>query len=574
MKIFKFLSTILFLAFRNLVRQKRRNILLGFAMAFGLTILIVTFSFSAGTSDLFLNKYMAMVSGHLEFSITERAGIKGEVIRDKERYKNLLQKNINGIKYIRETVSIWARVIGIGKAEGLNISAIDKVEMDNIRGIYQVSKGSLEDFLNTENGAMLYEKKAKSLNVKIGDTLHARFKTIHGQFQAIKYTVKCILKGGNMFQEWNLFVNLNKLKRDLGLDAFETKKLQVILNDANDSVAQANKLHSLMRPKAAVIEAKLLTKKNEETILLACPKTNGNKIFEIIRGDYNPQNSLEAIVSEDLAKKLQIVVGPNLHFNYKTKYQGNRDLSLKITGIFKSDMLKGNIVLLSRQTHFKNYYDHLPRDYNDFSSLAWQSILNAQESIEQEWRLLRRSPSSQDLMVKFAELNKYKWKGQALDIRTMQEAGSQMLQFEQGLNFLVGIALVIILGIIVIGIINTLALSIQERQDESGTMRSIGISRLGLMLLFIMEYLLLALIAGFIGVIGAFLSIGLLSLPTIEATSTMSLFLYDGHLYFLIDYLAILSFWIAMIMVTAVAAFWPSYKAAKISPAQAFRKYE
>lgn len=562
------------LAFRNLIRQKRRNSLLGFAMAFGLAILIVTSSFSIGISDLFLNKYMVMTSGHLEFSITERAGVKTEIIRDQERYLNFLQNHIQGIKYIREAISTWARVIGIGKAEGLNISGVDKEELDNQRGLYQAVAGSLEEFLSSDDGVMLYEKKAEALNVKIGDTLQAKFNTIHGQSQAARYTVKCILKGGNLFEEITLLVNLSRLKKDLGLDPFETKKLQVILKDVKTAVPAADKLHELLTPRLAVVQT--VPNKQGERTLLGCPTTNHiapSPLFKIERGYYRANKRGEAIVSEEWAKNHSFKLGEKVPFTYETKYQGKRTLNLTITGIFKSDLLKDKVVLLTRTTHFKNYYDYLPRDYDETSIEKWLSS-EAFDALEKEWRVLRRSPTTEDLMVKFAELNKYKWQGQAIDIRTMREIGSQMLQLEQGLIFLIVIALTVILGIVVIGIINTLTLSIRERKTEIGTIRSIGMYRGDILVLFVLEYIQLAFFSGLIGIVMALVIMKLLAIPHIEATSSMSLFLYDGHLYFLKSSKSIVAFLLVLVTVTGIAAFLPSYKASKLNPAQALGKYE
>lgn len=574
MKKLSTVSLLFLLAFRNLIRQKRRNFLLAFAMAFGFTILIVTSSFSTGISDLFLNKYMMMASGHLELSITERAGVKTEIIRDRERYHKFLQDHIKGIKYIRESVSTWARVIGIGKAEGLNISGVDKVELENRRASYQVIAGSLDDFLASSDGVMLYEKKAKALNVKVGDILQAKFNTIHGQSQATKYTVKCILKGGNLFEELTLLVSMKKLKEDMGLDSFESKKLQVILENPKTAASSADKLHALLKPRLAVIQT--LPDEKGENILLLCPKTNCLDLFEMVSGQYRANKPGEVIVSQELAKTHALKIGDNLPLTYETKYQGTRTLNLTIAGVFISDQFKGNIALLTRPTHFKNYYDHLPKEF-DLSTSKWQSLFTnglLKDALEKEWQLLRRSPTAEDLMIKFAELNKYKWQGQALDIRTMWETGGQILQLEQGLNFLVLIALMIILGIIVIGIINTLTLSIRERGQEIGTMRSIGMFRGDILVLFILEYVQLAFFAGLTGIGASLVLMKLLAWPEIEATSTMSMFLYDGHLYFLKNPQAVMFFFFVLVMVTAMAAFWPSYKASRMKPAEALRKYE
>ena len=51
------------IAFRNLIRQKKRNGLLGFAIAFGMVVLIISNSFAAGLTDIFMHKIMAFLTG-------------------------------------------------------------------------------------------------------------------------------------------------------------------------------------------------------------------------------------------------------------------------------------------------------------------------------------------------------------------------------------------------------------------------------------------------------------------------------------------------------------------------------
>ena len=73
------------LSLRNLLRQKRRNILLGSAMAIGVAILVVANSFSHGISDIMFNKVMRYVTGHVAIRFNERGGVMREIFRDRAR---------------------------------------------------------------------------------------------------------------------------------------------------------------------------------------------------------------------------------------------------------------------------------------------------------------------------------------------------------------------------------------------------------------------------------------------------------------------------------------------------------
>ena len=106
---FKLLNS---LAFRNLVRQRRRNMLLGVALAFGTMILIVANAFSAGITDTLLNKIVVQMTGHIELAVIERARAQNVLIRDREQYLQLLKQNLPDIREIAENVAVFSRAIG------------------------------------------------------------------------------------------------------------------------------------------------------------------------------------------------------------------------------------------------------------------------------------------------------------------------------------------------------------------------------------------------------------------------------------------------------------------------------
>jgi acyl-CoA reductase-like NAD-dependent aldehyde dehydrogenase len=59
------LNVVTRIAFRNLVRQFRRNLLLGIGIAISMCILVVTASFTNGLTDILFNKVMVYMTGHI-----------------------------------------------------------------------------------------------------------------------------------------------------------------------------------------------------------------------------------------------------------------------------------------------------------------------------------------------------------------------------------------------------------------------------------------------------------------------------------------------------------------------------
>lgn len=107
------------LSLRNLVRQKRKNLLLGAAIAFGTLTLITATSFVNGITDTLFNRVVVYMTGHIEVHLSENGSQYYSINRDTNRMKSLIQQNVSGIKRIQENVSVFTRGIGNGKSDNL-----------------------------------------------------------------------------------------------------------------------------------------------------------------------------------------------------------------------------------------------------------------------------------------------------------------------------------------------------------------------------------------------------------------------------------------------------------------------
>ncbi|MFD8788266.1 ABC transporter permease [Kitasatospora sp. NPDC059599] len=109
--------------------------------------------------------------------------------------------------------------------------------------------------------------------------------------------------------------------------------------------------------------------------------------------------------------------------------------------------------------------------------------------------------------------------------------------------------------IAVLGVVNTMAMSVFERRREIGMLRAIGLDRLGIRRMVRLESLLIALFGGLVGVVlGVVVAwAGLRTLAdTFKGITTE------------VPPVQILSFLLAAAVVGLLAALWPAYKAAKL----------
>jgi len=177
------------IAFRNLLRQFRRNVLLSAGIAVGMCILVVTASFTAGLTDILFNKMLVYMSGHIKVVRDEYTSRRSDVIRDTDRFIKAIKENVEGIKEIDQTVSAFGRVVGNGKT---GLVALVGVSRDsNFYKDTDLESGHTRDIYKPDvfPGILLYKNAARELNVGMNDTVTVRFQTVYGQSQAPKYKV-------------------------------------------------------------------------------------------------------------------------------------------------------------------------------------------------------------------------------------------------------------------------------------------------------------------------------------------------------------------------------------------------
>ncbi len=588
------MKLILSLGFRNLFRQKRRTILLGAAMAFGMMILVIANSFALGISDNLFNRMIVYMAGHVEISIMKESKQWERIIRDKERFISLISKNIPDIRQIEESVGILTNAIGNGKSE---LSFI--VGQDNNTGMINYFKqflidGSIDEYVkgNKENPAIFYEDKAKALAVKVGDTVKISLKTITGQVQSARLTVTAIIRSSNMFQSMAVFVKLPTVKQLLNIRPYETAALQVNFKKINNPrfvIEQADKLYKLLTPEIAMIYGTASAKKvSERATILGF--FNSEQEMTLLKKNITMHKGIipdskskgKAMISAKLAEKLGIKTGDTFNYSYKTKFENKTIENTYITaGVFSSKKIPAeNIILLNENEFYKTYLENLPAPVDEQSDARRSGAYIPKKTdalysvFSPEWKLLPRTSDADTLQKKMLDMQKTKWKGPWLDVRTMYESASQVIKLENALRLITLIAVIILFFIILIGVINSLRMTIRERTREIGTVRAIGMQRKDVRNLFIVETILLSLFACIAGIILGIILMKLATLITINTNSVFSILLVDRHLYFTPSAVSIIINVALILLISGFTAFFPAQRAAKLSAADALRHYE
>lgn len=581
---------VLSLAFRNLFRQKRRNLLLGVAIGFGMMILVLANSFSHGISDNILNKMVVYMVGHMEVSIMEKSKQYNRIIRDRERFVGIIRKNVPDIKEIVESVGVLTRVVGNGKSDNSIVVGLKDTPENRDYFKNYVIEGSDAEFYknNVENPAVIYEEKARALNVKLNDSIKIRLKTVSGQEQSARLTVVGIMRSNNIFESFAIFIDLAKLKKLMDMKPYETGALQVNFHRVNDprfAIKYADRLHSILQPGIAVIYGKVSrgcrTQKATTLGFFNSEKELGvlKEHIRMIKGKLPDSNTdkKKAAVSASLAGSLGLRLGDSFESSYPHRFE-KREVrnTYKVTGIFDPGSIQAKgLVLLNENEFYKTYQENLPPLPDKLPGAYIPKKGDPlYASLSPEWRLLDRSPDEETLKKKLSNMNRTRWKGPWLDVRTMYEAASGVLELEQALNLITMIAVLILFFIILIGVINSLRMTIRERTREIGTVRAIGMQRSDVRNLFIAETVLLSLFAGAAGIAAAFIVMRLLALFTIDTASVLSVLLVEKHLYFMPTAPSILGNLVLILIISAFTAYFPARRAANLSAAAALGHFE
>ena len=116
--------------------------------------------------------------------------------------------------------------------------------------------------------------------------------------------------------------------------------------------------------------------------------------------------------------------------------------------------------------------------------------------------------------------------------------------------------------IAVLGVVNTMAMSVFERRREIGMLRAIGLDRLGIRRMVRLESLLIALFGGLVGV-------GLGILVAWAGVRTLADDLKG--ITTVVPPLQIVCFLLAAAVIGLLAALWPAHRAAKLDILDAIR---
>jgi putative ABC transport system permease protein len=205
---------------------------------------------------------------------------------------------------------------------------------------------------------------------------------------------------------------------------------------------------------------------------------------------------------------------------------------------------------------------------------ARQALARIRKALEDEGYDLM-DHQAQPYFAKFEQVRGEDWTGQKLDLTTWKDQISFLDLILTAINT-VSFFIVSVLGVIIgVGMINTMLMSVRERTSEIGTMRAMGMSRRQILLLFMLEAMMLGLGAATFGaLVGAGVALSLDAAQIHIPVEAVQAILLSDTLNLAVAPMQVAVAIAAITVFTALAALWPSLKAAKMQPVDAIRHAE
>lgn len=246
--------TLLRIAYRNTKRQKKRSLLLGGAVAFGIMVITLINAFTAGMVDNVKSNFSYIIGGHIYISGTELTG-SGRLVNavtDDESAMYALSKVETYIKQVNRRSQAISELIFGSRTAVQTITGISWAAESDLAGKLMIIEGSLEERLTDRQAIVLPKLIAEKLGVVAGETVLARISTVTGQQNVGEFRVIAIIEDQTSFGVTAAYADLSYINELLGLEPQAYQMLHLFLTEMNDMDHVADIIYDALAERAEV----------------------------------------------------------------------------------------------------------------------------------------------------------------------------------------------------------------------------------------------------------------------------------------------------------------------------------
>jgi ABC-type lipoprotein release transport system permease subunit len=287
------------------------------------------------------------------------------------------------------------------------------------------------------------------------------------------------------------------------------------------------------------------------------------------------------LIFDNQAEKLGVKVGDAVTISAPTTRGTNNTIDVRVVAIAHSLGLLSTwnsfIPIESLRKLYQLNQDstgvvQIMLDRKDLDRKIPQISARLRQALEQAgYRMM--APDPRAFWMKFQSVSREDWTGQKLDVTTWEDEISFMTWTLKALQGISVVLIAILIAIIIIGIMNTMWIAIRERTREIGTMRAIGMHRHEVLWMFLLESIMLGLLATVAGVTAGAAIAGGLNSAHLHVPTGLQFFLMSPFLHISIHGGALIWSVAGITFVTALAALYPSLRAARLRPVVAMSHF-
>ena len=491
-----------------------------------------------------------------------------------------------------EAVGILGRAIGNGVADNVYLVGVDlgsmmtEKELKEFEANFKMLEGSfdrLKDSSVVGYPVVLAKQKADYLKLKMGDVMRIRITGVRNQASSAQLTVVGIFKPSNVFMAMPIFLNLKHARALTGYGPHDIAPLQVNMeNPQLNAKKVANDIHARLKPGLAVMqgkgESKGMTTDMRPWFRTDTASLSYSKNISLEHGDSASAFLQWSNSAHSLAKAERLEKG-DTYVSVDGKYDtaGNFTKFI-VTAVATVRHRSSEGLLVNEREFYRAYYNPLP----SVPDPTWQenlpdSVHPLYAALAPEYMLMKRCNTTDEYTKIFKEMGRSKFKGIMVSVQSMYETASAVLNVEFALNLITLAAGLILFCIILIGVVNTLRMTIRERTREIGTMRAIGMQKKDVLSMFLPgtgSSDAFRLIHRWKQLLAFLVMYGLSSITIDASDNPMGMLLVEGHLYFAPTLAAAVSYIVFIIGITIFTAFFPARRAATMIVSDALRHVE
>ena len=254
------------MALRNTLRQPRRTMLLGGAIAFGVVIISLASGFTSGMDVSIQNNVTLFSAGHvlvngIAASETGRAQNRISDASLAPMAKQILPEAVS----VSETAQSQATVVFGSREQQLRVRGVDWAS-DRLFSQNLILVAGDWTEAKADRAIVLGAQSARRFGLGLGDSVFVKLSTVSGQQNVMEYKLGAIYDDSAAGGMTTALVPLSDLLSDLNMKPGQYQSLAIFLPDASQADSAASRLtNGLKKAGYSMLDASALAAANRQT---------------------------------------------------------------------------------------------------------------------------------------------------------------------------------------------------------------------------------------------------------------------------------------------------------------------